>query len=238
MWLHKNDVLGESGVYNLNFLFNEEKFYIMDNHLAAAWCWMQKINPSDKCGFFHIDRHYDLINNLSTEFIEQNKNCLTGTLSEHLAVTSCLPTVYQAVRFDNYIELYRKLYPQTLTNYYFVTHEDGTCSKEIESYNHRIWDLQDNLSYWIISNKAQKWILNIDLDYFFQDYEGIKFQFLTDEYVNFICKEIEKSLSKIEVITIALSPSFCGGWKPAFRVLKIITDYFKLNFTPEWDLSE
>jgi hypothetical protein len=28
----------------LNFLFNQGKFYIMDNHLAATWCWLQKIS--------------------------------------------------------------------------------------------------------------------------------------------------------------------------------------------------
>lgn len=32
----------------------------MDNHLAAAWCWVQKIDQSKRYGLFHINRHYDL----------------------------------------------------------------------------------------------------------------------------------------------------------------------------------
>lgn len=238
MWLHKNDELEDSGVDNLNFLFNQGKFYIMDNHLAAAWCWLQKIKPNEQCGFFHIDRHYDLLNNLSPEFIEQNRKHLTGTLSEYLNVKGKPTDEYPAVRFDNYIDLYRKLNPQTLTNYYFATHEDGTYLDEIESYRPEIWDLQDNISYWIGLKQTQKWILNIDLDYFFQEKNSNEFQFLTDEYVTLICEEIEKSMTKIEVITIALSPSFCGGWEPAFRILKLITDYFKLDFNPDWELKE
>lgn len=43
-WIYKNHELKTSGCYNMNFLFNNGKFYIMDNHLAAAWCWLQKID--------------------------------------------------------------------------------------------------------------------------------------------------------------------------------------------------
>jgi hypothetical protein len=238
MWLLKNDVLEDSGVYNMNFLFNQEKFYIMDNHLAAAWCWMQKTNANEQYGFFHIDRHYDLLNNLSTDFIERNRELLTGSLSDYLNIKLDPKDKYPAVRFDNYIDLYRKLNPQMLTKYYFATHEDGSYLDEIDSYMPKIWEMQDNISYWIGLNEAGKWIINIDLDYFFQEKDSNVFQLLTDEYVKFICEEIEREISKIEVITIALSPSFCGGWKSAFRVLKLITDYFNLEFNPDWDIQE
>ena len=60
-WIYKNHELKTSGCYNMNFLFNNGKFYIMDNHLAAAWCWLQKIDTSKRYGLFHIDRHYDLL---------------------------------------------------------------------------------------------------------------------------------------------------------------------------------
>lgn len=238
MWLLKKAELEDSGAFNLNFLFNQGKFYIMDNHLAAAWCWMQKIETKEKLGFFHIDRHYDLLNNLSKEFIILNRKLFTGTLSEYLNVSVKVEDEYSAVRFDNYIDLFRKLYPRTLTDYYFATHEDGTYLDEIKSYKPAIWDLQNNISYWIGLEKTQKWILNVDLDYFFQEKNTTEFQFLTDEYVISICREIEKAMPKIEVITIALSPGFCGGWHQAFRVLRLITDYFSIEFIPDWKIRE
>lgn len=33
-----------SGTYELNFLFKEDKVYIMDNHLAAIWCWTSELD--------------------------------------------------------------------------------------------------------------------------------------------------------------------------------------------------
>ena len=73
-WIYKNHELKTSGCYNMNFLFNNGKFYIMDNHLAAAWCWLQKIDTSKRYGLFHIDRHYDLLNNLTDDFIAENRS--------------------------------------------------------------------------------------------------------------------------------------------------------------------
>ncbi len=73
-WIYKNHELKTSGCYNMNFLFNNGKFYIMDNHLAAAWCWLQKIDTSKRYGLFHIDRHYDLLNNLTDDFIAESAN--------------------------------------------------------------------------------------------------------------------------------------------------------------------
>lgn len=32
----------------------------MDNHLAAAWCWMQECDADTRYNFMHIDRHNDL----------------------------------------------------------------------------------------------------------------------------------------------------------------------------------
>lgn len=55
-WIYKNHELKTSGCYNMNFLFNNGKFYIMDNHLAAAWCWLQKqTHPKDMDYFILTD---------------------------------------------------------------------------------------------------------------------------------------------------------------------------------------
>lgn len=237
MWILKNEILGESGTYDTNFLFNQGKFYIMDNHLAAAWCWMQKVNLENEVGFFHIDRHYDLLNNLSEEYITEQRRYFTGTFEEYMQVKDTTTGDYPAVRFDNYIDIFRKLFPNVINKYYFATHDDGTYLDEIDSYKPEIWELQDNISYWL-ERDASKWIVNIDLDYFFHERECIEFQMLTDEYIIQICKEIEKSIDKIDVVTIALSPNFCGGWKNSFKALKVITDFFEIKINPDWEIEE
>lgn len=99
-WIYKKHVLDRSGCYNMNFLFNNDKFYIMDNHLAAAWCWSQKIDTSKKYGLFHIDRHYDLLNNLTLDFITKNRNALINNdFSCYLSLKDS--TNNQAIRYDN-----------------------------------------------------------------------------------------------------------------------------------------
>lgn len=72
MWIFKKEKIGISGCYEMNFLYNSGKFYIMDNHLAAAWCWIQKIQSNQNYGLFHIDKHYDLIDNLSFDTLSKH----------------------------------------------------------------------------------------------------------------------------------------------------------------------
>lgn len=235
MWLYKNEKLGTSGTYEMNFLFKEENIYIMDNHLAAAWCWISQLKLNEKVGLFHIDRHFDLLNNISLDFLNKRRDRFTGTFEEYIAVKNDSTDDQQVARFDNYINIYRALFPNSISNYYFATHDDGNKLSEIESYNVPIWDLQDNLSYWMESAE-HKWIVNIDLDYFFQESGQNIFKFLTDEYIGYICEELKKAISKIAVITIALSPDFCGGWKQSFEILKIFTNSFNISFVQEWEI--
>lgn len=51
----------------------------MDNYLAAVWCWIQKIRTRQSYGLFHIDQHYDLLNNLSTANLNSHRTNLTGS---------------------------------------------------------------------------------------------------------------------------------------------------------------
>ena len=41
----------ENPVYTLNELYNHGKIYVMDNHMAASWCWSKKIDTDIKCNF-------------------------------------------------------------------------------------------------------------------------------------------------------------------------------------------
>ena len=47
--------------FNNVFLWQSEKVFVMDNHMAALWGWLQVCNPQEKYNFMHIDRHYDML---------------------------------------------------------------------------------------------------------------------------------------------------------------------------------
>jgi len=225
--------------YNLNILYQSGKTFIMDNHLAASWCWLQKIDIEKQYNLLHIDRHYDLLESQIDLWIDaiqkQNIDLKTISITDLLAIKYQVKemSIYETFpifRWDNYITIFNRLYPNIIALNIFTTHKDGDAPENIKINDLDIYELQENLSYWINTNNEHKWIVNLDIDYFFTDYDEKRFQFLTDEYILKIAEEIKKSWNNIEVLTIALSPEFCGGWDNAIRVTKLITNYLNITW--------
>ena len=52
----------KSGSSALNILYQEGCTYVMDNHLAAGWCWYNTLDRRKEYNFCHIDQHDDLAN--------------------------------------------------------------------------------------------------------------------------------------------------------------------------------
>lgn len=221
----------EDVVYALNELYNDDKIYIMDNHLAASWCWSQKIDFQAEYNFFHIDRHYDLLNGSTNYWVEQlqeqNFDFINATIEEYTEASyesSFKPYKTKIFRYDNYITIFNQCFPDLLQKKYFATHEDGTLPEQwqLDMYEPQFYDLHTNLAYWI-NDAEKKWILNIDIDYFFSDNsDGARYQIFTDEYIANVGVEISKCIDNIEVLTIALSPSFCSGIENSKRVAKLL----------------
>lgn len=228
-----------SEAYGLNLLLNEEKIFIMDNHLAAGWCWLKKLDIERQYNLFHIDRHYDLLKSQLEWWIEslnqQNVNLQAISIEELVSLrysNERLPTndSYPIFRWDNYIPILDRMYPYLIGHSTFATHKDGDNADDMEASEVDPWQLPDNLSYWL-TNGTNEWILNLDIDYFFTNIDEEYIQLFTDEFVIQIAKEIKKSLSKIKVLTIALSPEMCGGWDKSERVARLITDELGLKWT-------
>jgi hypothetical protein len=229
-----------SGTYDLNLLYNENNIFVMDNHLAASWCWLQKIDIYKEYNLFHIDRHYDLLHSQLDWWIEslnnQNINLQNVTIHEVLSLRYShvdMPTndSFQIFRWDNYITIFNRLFPNVIEHNTFATHKDGDIIDEMNITEIEPWDLQDNLSFYINSNNKNKWIVNLDIDYFFTNYDGAKYiQLFSDEFIVKIAKEIKKSINNIAILTIALSPEMCGGWNKSQRILKLISDELELKY--------
>lgn len=133
-----------------------------------------KINPAYDYGIFHIDRHYDLLNNLRDDYLRTNRDRLTGTNFDDFNSLADAT----GIRYDNYIDAFYRLHPGLLTSAYYCTHHDGSDwhNMSLESISSdatdvKIYDLVDNVDYWIGKSKIEHWILNIDLDFFFKGKE-------------------------------------------------------------------
>jgi hypothetical protein len=136
--------------------------------------------------------------------------------------------IAKVFRYDNYIGNFITLYPKIIEKTVFATHKedhiiDGFIDEEVEMYK-----LLNNLKYNLTNN--YRWIVNIDIDYFFTYFDGEFYQIVSDEYIVKMFEIIEKNMENIEVITIALSPETCGGWSEAIRIVELVSNKFNLGF--------
>jgi hypothetical protein len=65
----------------------------------------------------------------------------------------------------------------------------------------------------ILQQSEHKWIVNLDIDYFFTENNGQTYQYLTDTFIYNITNQLKIALQEnmIKVLTIAISPECCGN---------------------------
>jgi hypothetical protein len=218
---------------NLNFLWKSDaaQIYVMDNHLAAAWCWMKSCSAYDCYNFLHIDQHKDTTTFGSYESYSHlsDPNLSLDDYTKLVSPNSngSGPTF----RWDNYIHHSNALFPNWFNTCYFATHRDINIdilqSETMMKVTESIWP------YTMISRidelmdeSKNKWIVNLDLDYFF---DSDKNRYNSDDYIRRVSKILLAHSKQIQVLTIALSPECCGGWRKAIDCF----DIFAWSYSPE-----
>jgi hypothetical protein len=226
----KND---ESSNDKLNFLFKSDNIFIMDNHLAAGWVWPQFLDVKKSYNLFHIDQHYDLLdypNLMKSEIIDKGLLLNELSLNDYLILKQPPESDnFKMFRWDNYISYVNDAFPKFFNLRYFATDEkdyelEGFITKKISSEN-----LIETIKTIIGNSEGDKWILNLDIDYFFDSGSPIT-QKLDDTFIIKLVTEIKLQVKNIEIITICLSPECCGGWTEAIKKLKLICSILNVNF--------
>ena len=232
-WLIPFKRRGCSGLSNDNFLWNENNIYIMDNHRLSLWCWLQYRNKINTTDLIHIDRHYDFIEADSSEGFDDLQQGWPDDLKTYrTASTEGIGKDTRAIiRYDNYLNVLYKYFPQFVGQGYYFTHNDGDKPQNIsfEDITNPL-DLMPRIHE--LFRKEGQYIVNIDIDYFFQTVGEENFQFFSDPFVRKFSGVIVDAYrsGKIAVLTIALSPEYCGTWRDSERVCGIICDGLELNF--------
>ena len=224
-----------SGCYDQNFLWKSNNVYVMDNHRAALWCWLQHISPERSHSIFHMDRHYDTLESQMTTWMKHLPNDWGMTIDEYLTHSyefhdgDDIPLF----RFDNYLSIYLKKFGKALNSCYFATHDDGDKPKLKRKMLADLWDIPGNFEYWLSRDKTAPWIVNIDLDYFFCDDAGdSQACFASRNYIEDIFRVVRRKIGdgSIAVTTIALSPEFAGGWEQSEQVMDIAMTALGIDF--------
>jgi hypothetical protein len=201
-----------------NVLIEKENVFIMDNHRLALWCWLQKIEKKSRYNILHIDAHPDLSESALNKFqgdlwslpLKEYREIKDESINEKL------------FRWDNYLKVFLKECSQNVGETFSATHLLGstkTLQTEIKSFE--LLKFMNQTFYEKNYINDLKWIVNLDLDYFFSAAPE-KTQLFGDEYIGLLAKAINQGLenSMIKVLTISLSPECCGSWEKAEFILK------------------
>jgi len=234
-----------SWVKDLNLLGKEKNIYIMDNHSAALWCWLQEIDLKKKYNILHVDAHYDTMSSRIDTWLKYLPvNLKELGIDKYLSLKfydEDFRDGYEILRWDNYFPIFHRLCKENINHYHFFTHKIGSMFKEMEEIldEYPIPGFINLIDYVFDKDNsgAYKWIVNVDLDYFFQNIEDtdITIKLISDEAIDFFIQKIKKYLSNgtIKVMTIALSPECCGGWKNSINLMNYFAKKLEIEFKME-----
>ena len=219
----------------------------MDNHLAAAWCWMQECGADTRYNFLHIDRHNDLGSNTPFDLywhIKENQHLSLDEYKNLSWTNDGNQLQVKVFRWDNYITQCLYLFPKWFQNVAFSTRKPLSWSEREKLLGTEIHSLSATELFHFIDDKINvdedaeqlnesvgkpslKWIINLDLDYFFESFDDRYFQIFTDDYVIALAKRLRDVRDRIQVLTIALSPECCGNWGNALHALHVFMEAYE-----------
>ena len=170
---------GASASYEDNVLIQNGDTFIMDNHRLALWCWFQKMQKGQRYNLLHIDAHPDLSESALPHF---NHDLWSMSLNDYRTVLQKDINV-PLFRWDNYLEIFLKKYPEQIGATFSATHHQGSDKELAEEINPFF------LSKFINSVFSGQrfvndlpWIVNLDLDYFLSAAPE-KFELFIDEVI-------------------------------------------------------
>jgi hypothetical protein len=216
---------GESTSSTDNVLYREGNIFVMDNHRLALWCWFQELDSTKRYNLIHIDAHPDL----SESALKNFHHDLWKMNLEDYRSTWQADVNLPLFRWDNYLEVFLKNYPENIGETVSATHHVGSL-KEL-NISVKPFDLA-SFCLDVFSGKKYinefEWIVNLDLDYFFSG-QPQKLELFSDEFVEAIASAIKMGLDSgmVKVLTISLSPECCGSWEKAEAMLARFSSLFK-----------
>lgn len=219
-----------SSSINTNFLWRCNNIYIMDNHRLALWCWLKEMNFTQKYALFHIDAHYDTASITKEPWINCFPDFRNSPLKDYLNYgLDQFP--FPIINWGNYLSIFLYKYENNVDELFTATHLIGTKPEFIEKEEVNPYKLAECFKDYIVGSDY-KCILNLDLDYFFYKQDDEYQMMFSNSYRFFIYSVIKELLgeSKIQVLTICLSPECCGGWENAENICYELTDYLGFNF--------
>lgn len=150
----------------------------------------------------------------------------------------------KAFRWDNYITQCLYLFPQWFQESAFSTRTflgrserekflgaeiHGLSATELLNYIDNNIYVEEDIKQLNekLGKESTKWIINLDLDYFYESNDDGFFQLLTDDYISMLACKLRNIREQIKVLTIALSPECCRNWDNSLHALNLFMETFE-----------
>lgn len=208
-----------------NLLWRDGNVYLMDNHRAALWCWQQHLDLySDPHSLIHIDRHYDALGSNLRKHVQVMPDLRGLSITDYLGARVKLGDQFPLFRWDNYLSLYLAAICPKLQTFRCLTRHDGDKPLFEGMMEPEPQDLPQNFDYLL---ERGRWIVNIDLDYFFcASAADDRFTLMySDAYLKEVFEGLRRAidLGDVAVVTLCLTPSnFTAGWEACIKLSKKI----------------
>jgi hypothetical protein len=225
-----------SGPVQQNFLWRDARrpVYIMDNHRAAMWCWLQEMRPDERLNLLHIDEHFDTLSANIERWMKELPSLDSISIEDYLLLetkTAFGPT--PLIRWDTYLSLFLGRYRDRLGRCIFATHNNGDRPLVDDAWYPEVYALANNAAHWIETEKG-RWIVNVDLDYFFIEMNGKHAQMVSAEYLDTLFDGLGRQLAqgRIGALTVCLTPdeAYTGGWEPAEAMCRKVCSHLGVQF--------
>lgn len=215
---------GDKPATTLNLLWRHDQrpIYIMDNHLAALWCWLRELDRSETYTLVHVDAHWDLADPfLRIEHLELLDS------SERIEEFEAIPDPHPragpscpAIRWDNFIAPLLKLRKGLKRGLFLVTQPLYPNAVRDERFR--------TCSEWRLlrvfgRGLSGRILMNIDVDYFFSSEDGYRQRVSSAKAREFL-SSVLGYLRPQDIVTIALSPQCCGGMTKALHICDLICE--------------
>jgi hypothetical protein len=234
-WLIPFKGRNPSGAYNQNFLWRHGSTYVMDNHRAALWCWLQHLDLESPHSFFHIDRHFDCLGSRLDEWLAHlpqswNKFSIQEYLNHSYEIKGFgLDKKVPLFRWDNYGSIYLAVFGEALQRCYFATHHDDDRPNFQRACFPDLWDLPGNLDFWLEEEGAKPWVVNI----FWHEHESPRIM-VSEQYLEKCLSAVRRKMEDqtVAVTTIALTPTtnFTGGWASSEELAQHVLALLGIDF--------
>lgn len=232
MFIFRSGACEDHSVGKLHFIWKDQTkpIYIMDEHQGALVSWLLETKEFDEYTLFHIDYHWDATDIVEDELrmLDEWKNLTDEKLLLDKMLSIRIPSGHLLIDWTNYISALLYLRPN-MTKAHFAAYlnQDQYPSKVLRDSRVQMFtpdQLIPDLPR-LLAATSGRVLVNVDFDFLCRNYQRA----LPDELFVQLITAIKGRWDPQMILTIAWTPTLCGGWDSASEICKLLCNTLEIE---------